>query len=299
MCCTAAVFLPEMWWRKRWRWWFVQSSIAAVWLRGFYLVHRMIFNFKTFCSCRWSQAVYNTQSSSTRFSRLLNLSCCLSKKDGLVTSVQIVLKKVYFMYCAVIVLYVSYYGATVDAVLVFLPTVVTCSSSTKKQGERCGLQRPPSWLLLKGVPPGVGTIRPGNHQVSWRARPLQSQRRVLMHEGHKPSVSREGGGEESLPCLAAACCLFTGRCHLAACVCVLLRAMELDGGDRASFIPNDYWVCLTRRQPAESTWLARSPALLPHAEGEPKRAVYVQRARPELNSHESKKKKKKVTWSPL
>lgn len=41
-----------------------------------------------------------------------------------------------------------------------------------------------------------------------------------MHEGHKPSVSREGGREESLPCPAAACCLFTGRCHLAACVCV-------------------------------------------------------------------------------
>lgn len=57
---------------------------------------------------------------------------------------------------------------------------------------------------------------------------LQSQRGVLMHEGHKPSVSREGG-EEPLPCPAAVCCLFTGRCHLAVCVCVLLRAMALDG----------------------------------------------------------------------
>lgn len=97
---------------------------------------------------------------------------------------------------------------------------------------------------------------------------------------------REGERSRCHVLLPHVVCLQEGATWLH--VCVLLRAMELDGGDRASFTPNDYWVCLTRQQPAESTWLARSPALLPHTEGEPN----VRCAWPELNNHESKKKKK-------
>lgn len=48
-----------------------------------------------------------------------------------------------------------------------------------------------------------------------------------MHEGHKPSVSREVVGVAA----AMSCCyvLFVYRKVPLACVCVLLRAMSLDG----------------------------------------------------------------------
>lgn len=94
---------------------------------------------------------------------------------------------------------------------------------------------------------------------------------------------------------AVSCCcvLFVyGKVPLGCvCVCVLLRAMEAGWGDRASSIPNDYWVCLTRWHPAESTWLAHGLALVLHTVGSQKELlmyVHVHYAQLKLNSNESK-----------
>lgn len=84
---------------------------------------------------------------------------------------------------------------------------------------------------------------------------LQSQRRVLMQEGHKPSVSKQGDRICCHVLLPHVVCLQEGAIWLCVCVCVA-KGHGPGWRDRAYFIPNDYWVCLTRWQPAESTWLA-------------------------------------------
>lgn len=43
------------------------------------------------------------------------------------------------------------------------------------------------------------------------------------------AILKKGAKEKLLLCPAAACCLFTRKCHLTLLMCVLLRAMELDG----------------------------------------------------------------------
>lgn len=57
---------------------------------------------------------------------------------------------------------------------------------------------------------------------------LQSQRRVLMQEGHKPSVSKQGDRICCHVLLPHVVCLQEGAIWLCVCVCVLLRAMGLD-----------------------------------------------------------------------
>lgn len=98
------------------------------------------------------------------------------------------------------------------------------------------LQPLSSRLLLKGVPLVPGCIRPGNHRVSWPSQLLCSA--LLIYEGHKPSVSREGQSSRCRVLLPCVVCLQEDATWLCVCVCASLSATGLDG----DVGPNDFWV---------------------------------------------------------
>ncbi len=114
-----------------------------------------------------------------------------------------------------------------------LALLTYCSTGYLKKAIACrNFLLDCSWKVFLQVlaASDLATVRcPG--LPSWFA--LQSQRRVLMHEGHKASVSREGERSRCHVLLLHVVCLQEGATWLCvcvcACVCVLLRAVGLDG----------------------------------------------------------------------